>query len=435
MNFIHYNLATAWKTPTILLVIFTPLWSMHYQLHNISWLQVLTAHQPDVSSVTVEILTKAGSIYETREMNGISHFLEHMFFKGGKKYPTPHSVAEAVDSFWGEFNAFTSDEYAGYYVKCAPGFVHQAVDVLSDMLVDAQFPEDEMQREKSVVIQEMAMYEDMPNRLVYDKWKEWYYGDNSYGRPTIGSEQTVNSFTREDLFRHKEALYSKDNLIIVVAGNIQDEGAVLDQIGSLFDRLPLQKSWYSPIYTPFKPAQRSAFYDKKTSQNHLIISADGFAMTDPMRYTARLLGTILGGNMSSRLFQEIREKKGLCYYIHASHESDSDSGVFYISAGIEKARREFGVQAIYDEVANIVSHGISEKEYLVAQGNLAGSTQMGIETTDTLANFLGRQQLLKGYIETLDDVLQKYQAVTKEQVESCAKELLSEEKLWKYWIQ
>ncbi|MEY3197704.1 MAG: hypothetical protein RL023_349 [Candidatus Parcubacteria bacterium] len=118
-------------------------------------------------------------------MNGISHFLEHMFFKGGKKYPTPHSVAEAVDSFGGEFNAFTSDEYAGYYVKCAPGFVHKAIDVLSDMLVDAQFPEDEMQREKSVVIQEMAMYEDMPNRLVYDKWKEWYYGDNSYGWPTI----------------------------------------------------------------------------------------------------------------------------------------------------------------------------------------------------------------------------------------------------------
>jgi predicted Zn-dependent peptidase len=175
-------------------------------------------------------------------MNGISHFLEHMFFKGGKKYPTPHSVAEAVDSFGGEFNAFTSDEYAGYYVKCAPGFVHQAIDVLSDMLVDAQFPEEEMQREKSVVIQEMAMYEDMPNRQVYDKWKEWYYGDNSYGRPTIGSETTVNSFTREDLFRHKEELYSKDNLIIVVAGKITDQSAVLDQIGSLFNLLPLQKS-------------------------------------------------------------------------------------------------------------------------------------------------------------------------------------------------
>lgn len=158
-------------------------------------------------------------------------------------------------------------------------------------------------------------------------------------------------------------------------------------------------------------------------------------MTDERRYGARLLGTILGGNMSSRLFQEIREKKGLCYYIHASHESDSDSGVFYIAAGIEKARWEFGVQAIYDEIAKIVRDGIGEKEYLVALGNLSGSTQMGIETTDTLSNFLGKQQLLKGKIETLEDILQKYQAVTKEEVESHAKALLSEEKLWRYWIQ
>ncbi|MEY3197703.1 MAG: hypothetical protein RL023_348 [Candidatus Parcubacteria bacterium] len=139
--------------------------------------------------------------------------------------------------------------------------------------------------------------------------------------------------------------------------------------------------------------------------------------------------------MSSRLFQEIREKKGLCYYIHASHESDTDSGVFYISAGIEKARRQFGIDAIYSEIANVVRGGIGEKEYLVALGNLSGSTQMGIETTDTLSNFLGKQQLLKGKIETLDEILQKYQAVTKEEVESCAKQLLSQEKLWSYWIQ
>lgn len=408
---------------------------MHYSLHSLSWLQVLTAQTPDASSVTVEILVKAGSIYETREMNGISHFLEHMFFKWWKKYPTPHSVAEAVDSFGGEFNAFTSDEYAGYYVKCAPGFVHQAIDVLSDMLVHAQFPQDEMEREKSVVIQEMAMYEDMPNRLVFDKRKEWYYGDSSFWRPTIGSVETVSSFTREDLFRHKTELYSKDNLLIVIAGKIIDEWAVLDQVGSLFDSLPTKKLWVSPLYIPYKPNDRFASIDKKTQQNHLIISSDGFSMNDPLRYTAKLLGTILGGNMSSRLFQEIREKKGLCYYIHAAHESETDSGVFYIAAGIEKARREFGVQAIYDEVAKVVRDGIGEKEYNVALGNLSGSTQMGIETTDALSNFLGKQQLLKGNIETLEEILQKYQAVTKEQVESCAKTLLSEEKLRRYRIQ
>lgn len=195
---------------------------MKYEIIKIAGIDCIFAPNSDANSVTIEILSKAGSIYETRETNGISHFLEHMFFKGGKKYPTPKSVAAAVDAFGGEFNAYTGDEYAGYYVKAAPQFLTQAIDVLGDMMINPQFPHDEMEREKGVVIQEIKMYEDNPQRLVFDKWQEYFYGDNSYGWSTLGPEANIKAFTQDMLFTHKDALYTKDNIVITVAGNIVD---------------------------------------------------------------------------------------------------------------------------------------------------------------------------------------------------------------------
>lgn len=408
---------------------------MHYEIHKVQGVTVVCAPMQDATSTTIEIMVKAWSVYEQRANNGISHFLEHMFFKGGIQYPTPKAVAEAVDRFGGEFNAYTSDEYAGYYVKCAPTFIHDAITVLADMLVDTQFPQEEMEREKSVVIQEMAMYEDMPHRLVYDKWKLRYYGDNAYGWPILGSADTVNTITRDDLFAHKQSLYTKDNLIIVVAWRIDDAWAILDQIGMLFDRLPAQKSSLSPIYIDCKPTLHQSHFDKQTQQNHLIISANGYTMQDDRRYAAKLMATILGWSMSSRLFQRIREQQWLCYYIRAAHSSDMDSGVMYISAGIEKERRDHGLAAIYHEIEDIATHAVTDEEYEIAQWNIAGSTQMGIETSDSLASFVGMQYLLLGTIESLDTMLLKYQTVTKDEISQTASNLLQSDQLYAYWIQ
>lgn len=352
---------------------------MKYTLENIAGIPHIFMPMHDANSVTIEIMVKAGSIYETVKTNGISHFLEHMFFKGGKKYPTPIAVAQAVDSFGGEFNAYTSDEYAGYYVKCAPEFIIQAVDVLSDMLVNPQFPIDEMEREKGVVIQEIKMYEDNPARLVFDKRKRFFYGDNSFGRSTLGPVENIQSFTQEMLFQHKHDLYTKDNMVIVIAGRIQELETLQQKLAETFADLPTSKRMTIPTYPAVLPNEKDAVYQKKTEQNHMIISALGFDGRDDRRYAASVLATILGGNMSSRLFQNIREKQGLCYYIGGSHNAESDHGVFTFRAGMDKQRFPFGVEKIHAEIQRVADGDFTREEFENAIGYRIGQLQMGIE--------------------------------------------------------
>jgi predicted Zn-dependent peptidase len=282
---------------------------MNYETKLCNGVETIFADMPDANSTTIEVLVKAGSIYETRETNGLSHFLEHMFFKGGKKYTTPKIVAETIDAFGGEFNAFTGDEYAGYYVKCAPEYTMQSLDVLADMMLHAQFPKDEMEREKGVVIQEIMMYEDMPHRQVMDKWQERYYGDNSYGWTTLGPVDNINSFTQEHLRTHQQTLYTKDNLVLVVAGKIEDQASIEQFIGEYFGGLPEKKQFTTPPLVVERPAAHESSYDKDTQQNHVIFGCDGFSMHDDERHAAKMLTTLLGGTMSARLFQEIREKR------------------------------------------------------------------------------------------------------------------------------
>lgn len=406
---------------------------MDYTLQKIAGIDCIFVPNDMANSVTIEVLSKAWSVYETRETNGISHFLEHMFFKWWKKYPTPKSVAGAIDRFGGEFNAYTGDEYAGYYVKAAPQFLRDAVDVLGDMMINPQFPEEELEREKWVVIQEIKMYEDNPQRLVYDKWQRYFYGDNSYGRSTLGPEENIKAFTQDMLFAHKQSLYAKDNIVITVAGKIDNMDDLVAQIGETFANLPAKKTFDKPWFAGILPTEQVGIYDKGTEQNHLIISANGIPGIDDRRYDAMVLSTILGWNMSSRLFQNVREKQWLCYYIGAKHYASYDRGVFFIRAGIDKWRFDFGVEKIFDEIANLSSGTIDDEEFTDAVGNSIGKLQMGIESSDDMATFFGMQQLIYGDIETLDDQVTAFQKVTKKDVQDMAR-LLTKDKLYLYYI-
>jgi len=406
---------------------------MKYEITKIAGIDCIFIPTEEANSVTIEILSKAGSIYETKDTNGISHFLEHMFFKWWNKYPTPKSVAAAVDAFGGEFNAYTGDEYAGYYVKAAPQFLTQALDVLGDMMINPQFPLEELEREKWVVIQEIKMYEDNPQRLVFDKWQEYFYGDNSYGWSTLWPEKNIKAFTQDMLFSHKESLYTKDNIVITVAWKISDRVGLESQIATVFAWLPVSKKLNKPEFVRSLPAERIAFYDKGTEQNHLIISAQGIAGTDSSRYAATVLSTILGGNMSSRLFQNIREKQWLCYYIGARHYTSRDHGVFFIRAGIDKERFDFGIEQIFTEIAAIATGDITDEEFEQAIGNSIGKLQMWIESSDDMANFFWMQQLIYGSVETIEDQLAAYSAITKEQVKTMASKL-TKDNLYLYYI-
>lgn len=406
---------------------------MKYTIENIAWIDCLFAPMEDANSTTIEIMCKAGSIYEDKQTNGISHFLEHLFFKWGNKYPTPKSVAEAVDKFWGEFNAYTGDEYAGYYVKCAPEFINKAIDVLADMMNHAKFNTEEMEREKWVVIQELKMYEDNPMAMAMQKWQAYYLGDNSYGRPIGGTEENVQSFTQQMLIDHKAQLYTKDNLIIIIAGKIENKQAIVEQLTQEFNNILPTKTREKPAYIQTLPAEHVAFYEQKNEQNHLVISAPGFKGDDETRYAANVLGTILWWNMSSRLFQNIREKQWLCYYIKGSHASQEDMWVFLIRAWIDKKRFDFGVEKIYEEIEKVANGDITQEEFDNAIGYNEGQIQMGIESSDEMASFIGSQYLIYKKVETLEEILKKYKSLKLEDVKAVAKKL-AKENLYLFYI-
>jgi predicted Zn-dependent peptidase len=282
---------------------------MKHFIKKIADIDCIFAPIEETNSTTIEIMCKAWSIYETRHTNWISHFLEHLFFKGGKKYQTPKEVAEAVDRFWGEFNAYTGEEYAGYYVKCAPEFTNKAIDVLGDMLLNARFPKEELEREKGVVIQELKMYEDNPMALVNQKRQQRYFWDNNYGRPTIWTIENIQNFNQDMLFQHKENLYTKDNLIVVIAGKINNQSELEDQIATLFGWLPSTKKYIKADFPNHLPKEQSHFFEKRTEQNHLIISAPGFRGDDKTRYAASVLNNYLRMKYVIKIFPKHQRKR------------------------------------------------------------------------------------------------------------------------------
>lgn len=402
-------------------------------IEKISGIDCVFTPMNDINSVTVEILCKAWSIYENKENNWISHFLEHLFFKWWKKYTTPIAVAEAVDKFGGEFNAYTWEEYAGYYVKCAPEFIYQAIDVLWDMMMNAQFPTDELEREKWVVIQELKMYEDNPMALVMEKWQKYYFWDNSYGWPTIWTEENIKSFSQDDLFLHKKNLYAKDNIVINIAGKIENLEEIKNILWNIFKALPVDKLLEKPKFERILPNEKIGIWTKGTEQNHLIISANGFDWNDERRYAANVLATILWWNMSSRLFQNIREKQWLCYYIKAAHMTSQDYGVFLIRSGIDKTRFDLWVEKIFWEIKKIANGEFSEEEFKNAIWYSVGQLQMWIESSDEMASFVWSQYLIYKEIESLENMVKKYENLTIDEVKDIAK-YLSDENLYMYYI-
>ena len=416
--------------PTNLLL---TIYLMRRTIEKIAGIDCILAPMQDSNSTTIQIMCRAGSHYESAKISWIAHFIEHNFFKGGERYKTPKEVAEALDKFWGSFNAWTGESEVAYFVKSAPAFTENALDVLADMMMNARFPKEELEREKGVVIQELKMYEDMPQALVAEKRQTRRYGNNNYGRSVIGTIDTIQSFTQADLFAYRNALYTKDNLIIVIAGSVDTE-KIKKLIETYFTALPATKTLQKDPFTRQLPPVHQDFFEKKTEQNHLIISATGVNGRDDRRHAARVMTTILWGNMSSRLFQNIREKQGLCYYIRARHESAPEYGDFYIRAGIDKARFDFGVEKIYAEIADIANGNITEEEFHNAKTCIAGNLQMGIETSDQMVNFLGSQYLHYGEIKTLEQQLADIEKVTFDQVCEAAK-MLNKENLYLYWIQ
>ncbi len=402
---------------------------MNYTFETLpSGIRVLLAPMADVKSVTTMIFVAAGSRYETPEISGISHFLEHMFFKGTKKRPTSRHISEIVDAVGGEFNAGTSKEYTVYYVKAASSHLKLSLDVLSDMMLGSKFDAKEIESEKGVILEELKMYEDMPMRDIDEIYEGLVYGDQPLGWKTVGSRATISATTRTKMLKYKESLYTQDNIIIGLAGNF-DADKARAMIDKYFAGLPKHKkvTWQPLTGRQTKP--RVLFIPKKVEQAHLCLGVRGFARGDKDEYAAKVMNVVLGSNMSSRLFIELREKHKLCYYVHSSINTYHDAGSFDIQAGVDLNRIELAVERILHELKKIRDGGVTPKEFKNAKEYMKGKLALGLEDTDSVIEWLGMQQLMRNKIRSVEEVVAMINAVTPEQMQKVAARLFQTNRL------
>lgn len=382
---------------------------MHYTLSKLkNGARLLHIPIAGAPSVTALVLFGVGSRYETAKTNGLSHFLEHMFFKGTTKRPSALMISEAVDGVGGEMNAFTSKEYTGYYIKVAHEHGPLAVEVLSDMLHNALFDAAEIDRERGVITQEIGMYEDQPMIYVGELFGERLFGDEPLGWQVIGTRQNIKALTRDDFVRHRDAFYTAENMVVVLSGGTARAKAVVEQyFGSFRSGTVSLASKHRP-----HPKDRFTMHVKKTEQTHLWIGFPGVHFEHPDRFALQVSSSILGGGMSSRLFMSVRERKGLAYYVRCQMESYTDTGYIAASAGVAPDKFEEAVTTILGEFKRIKSEAVPKGELAKAKEYMKGKMLLGLERSDDLAEFYGMQALLRSKMLTPEDIDQKIDAIT-----------------------
>jgi len=392
-------------------------------------LRLVTKTLANTKAVTVLVLAGAGSRYETLEINGIAHFLEHMFFKGAKKYKSTKEVSGTIDGIGGDFNAFTGKEYAGYYVKTASESVETAVDVLSDMLIHARFDPKDIDSERGVILEEYNMYQDTPMYQIGWNFERLIFGDQSIGRDQIGTKELIGSVTQKQFQDYQRQLYTADNTVVCMVGDITPE-----QSKALCEKyFALGNTQKSLEFKPFTGHPTDKFIQlttKKTKQAHLTMGFPGLSYHDPQKWTLKLLATILGGNMSSRMFLNIREKQGLCYYVRTETDEYSDTGTISTRAGVDVNRVKDAISGITKEYKEIAQNGATKEELDKAKSYLKGKMTLRLEDSEEHAHLLARQELLLNEIHTPEEITNTLDAVTLDEINQLAAKIFEEKKLY-----
>lgn len=391
--------------------------------------QVVTLPMMDVQTVTAFLFVNTGSNYEEQKLSGISHYLEHLFFKGSDKYKTPIEISSILDGVGAAYNAYTSEEITAFYVKLMKDKLEIALDVMSDFLKNPLFTETEIEREKNVILEELNMYYDMPQRRIYDLFKQTVYGDQPAGRDVGGVPETVNSITRNEVVDYFDKQYKGENMVLVFAGNITKEKAMefahkhFDDIKQGKDEIEKEMVVLENNNSPKIEVEK-----KDTDQTHIMFGFPSYDMTSDKKYALKVLSNILGGGMSSRLFNEVREKRGLCYSIHAGNDLGSDFGYTYVKSGIAKGKTEEALKAVVDILKDIKENSVTTEELQRTKNNIEGHTYLGLENTDEVASFWGVQYSLTGEAESPNEFIEKIKSVTVEEVKEVANEVLIKEK-------
>lgn len=385
-------------------------------------LTLITVDVPQLESATTLIAVPAGSRFETESQNGISHFLEHMFFKGSKKYPSTEIIANLVDGIGAVNNAATSKEWTYYWIKSSAKHIDLASDVIASMIREPLFDKTEIEREKGVIVEELRMYRDNPMRYIWDLYERLQFGDQPLGWDVGGSEQTVNSITRSDFQKYVKSLYDPSKMVLVYAGKLpQNIKSIAEKH---FSDLPKHQHFNALTYVPQPQTKpRVNLFYKKTDQANLVLGVQAIDRHDPRRYALKLLGTILGGGMSSRLFMQVRERRGLAYTTNAGADYYVDTGLFACFAGLKLEKVEEGLKVIMEEMSKLTTTLVGDKELQKAKEMERGHLALRSESTNFLAEHFAIEYLLDREIEPFDKYLAKIDQVTPEEIMQVAKEL------------
>ena len=391
-------------------------------------LRVITIPMENANSVTVLILVGTGSKYESKDINGISHFLEHMFFKGTEKRPTTLDISETLDSVGGEYNAFTSKEVTGYWAKVDKRHSDVALDWITDIFLNSKFDAEEIEREKGVIIEEVNMYLDTPTAYVSDLWEKLLYGDQPAGWMVIGEKENILSFDREKIEDYFNSHYSPSNVIVCVAGAI-NSAEIENKIQDYFKNKKSEdfKTKLKVIETQKEPGV--FLYTKKTDQTHFCLGVRAYDLSHPQKYALTLLSIILGGNMSSRLFIKVRERSGLAYSIHTSADCFTDAGYLVTQAGIDSKNLEKTIKLILEEYKNLKDKKITEKELQKAKDYIKGIMSLSLDASDYQTSFYAMQELLENKILSPEEKFAKIDEISVDDIKKVAEDIFVSEKL------
>ncbi len=404
---------------------------MKYTLSTLdNGLKVVLVPIDEMGSATTLVMVGAGSRYENKKNSGISHFLEHMAFKGTKTRPTAREIATLIDGIGAESNAFTGKELTGYYIKSSYEHVNLSLDVLSDMLTNLLLDPAEIEKEKGVILEEMNLYEDTPSRKIGDLFETLLYGDTPMGWDIAGDKAVIKSITQADFLSYMQSLYSADNMCLVVAGKF-DREHILEEIEKKFGQLKKFTTAHFEKTQDSQNGPKVLLKHKKTEQSHFGLGVRTIGLLDKKEnYVLSILASILGGGMSSRLFHEVRESRGLAYYVRAYSENYKDVGYLSAFAGVDPAGIDEAIKVVRDELLKVGKDGeITENELKKAKEFMKGHFVLDLEDTRSVAGHYATDLILEGVMENPDEVMQKIDEVSLQDVQTAAKKYITPENM------
>ncbi len=390
-------------------------------------IRLVTVPMPNSPTVTVTVLVEAGSRYESSKENGISHFLEHMVFKGTTKRPNSGAISTELETLGADFNAFTGEEMTGYWAKARTEHFSDILDIVSDMYLDPLLPEKDLEKERGVIIEEINMYEDLPQRRVHEVLDRLMYDDQPAGQTILGPKENIKGFSRADFVNYRSKHYTGMKSALVIAGGFS-HAEMIKAAKAAFKYAPKGERAERKTTKEKQSVPAFAQKEKKTDQTHFILGFRSYPLGDKRRAALRLLATVLGDGMSSRLFQKLRDEMGVCYYVRARQESMTDTGVFKVLSGVDTKRLEEVVGVIIGECIKLRDVPVAEAELAKAKEIVIGGIAMGLETSDQVAAWYF-DEILRQPLETPAEAIKEIKKVTAKDLQNIARDIFKNKNL------